>query len=166
MALRTERLILRAPQQSDLEDLYAIYSDPRVMTYWSTPPHESLDITKEHLDRMIASIADPLTYFVVEMDGCAIGNAGMYKGDEVGFLLRADYWRRGIMTEAMRAIIPYLFKVSDHAQLTADADPLNTASVELLKSLGFHETGRAKNTFCINGVWSDSVYLTLLRPET
>jgi ribosomal-protein-alanine N-acetyltransferase len=64
----------------------------------------------------------------------------------------------------MIAIIPHLFEITAHSQLTADADPNNAASVGILKSLGFRETHRAKNTFCIDGVWSDSVYLALPRP--
>ena len=164
MELKTERLILRAPRPDDLMDLFAIYSDPRVMAYWSTAPHTSTDITQKHIDGMIASSAVQLTYFMIEMKGHVIGNAGMHHGNEVGFLLHADYWRQGIISEAMGAIIPYLFDITDHDRLTADADPLNTASVGLLCALGFVETHRAKNTFCINGVWSDSVYLALPRP--
>lgn len=145
-------------------DLHAIFSDRRAMRYWSTAPHETPERTQENLDRLIASAARQLTYFVIEKDGRTIGTAGMHKTDEVGFLLHPAYWRQGIVTEAMHAIIPYLFKVTDHAQLTADADPRNAASVGLLKSLGFEETHRAKNTFCINGEWSDSVYFALPRP--
>lgn len=81
-------------------------------------------------------------------------------------MLAPSHWRQGIMQEAMRAIIPHLWTVTDHQSLTADADPNNAASVGLLTSLGFTETHRAKNTFCINGVWSDSVYLALQRPVT
>jgi len=165
MELRTKRLILRAPDQADLMDLYAVYSDPRVMAYWSTPPHESPAITQKHLDSMISASQRKLTYFAVELDGQVVGNAGVWRKAEVGFLLKSDYWRQGIISEAMRAIIPYLFEITDHQQLTADADPVNTGSVELLKSLGFKETHRATNTFCINGVWSDSVYFALARPD-
>ncbi len=165
MPLVTERLILRAAKQGDLMDLYAIFSDPRAMRYWSTPPHDSPARTQENLDRLIASAARTLTYFVIEMDGRVIGTVGMHKADEVGFLLHPDYWRQGIVTEAMTAIIPYLFAVTDHAQLTADADPRNAASVGLLQSLGFRETHRAERTFCINGAWSDSVYFALQRPS-
>jgi len=165
MTLITKRLILRAANQDDLMDLYAIFSDSRAMRYWSTPPHQSPDRTQENLDRLIPSGHDLLTYFVIEMDGRVIGTAGMHKTDEVGFLLHPDYWRQGIVSEAMNAIIPYLFDVTDHAQLTADADPRNAASVGILKSLGFQETHRAENTFCINGEWSDSVYFALQRPS-
>ena len=164
MTLRTERLILRAAREDDLHDLFAIFSDRRAMRYWSTAPHESLQRTQENLDRLIASAANQLVYFVIEMDGHAIGTAGMHKDNEVGFLLHPDHWRKGIITEAMQAIIPYLFDVTSATELTADADPENSASVGLLKSLGFKETHRAQNTFCIDGKWSDSVYFALPRP--
>ncbi len=165
MILKTERLILRAAKQGDLMDLYAIFSDPRAMRYWSTAAHENPERTQQNLDRLIAAAERQLTYFVMERDGRAIGTAGMHKTDEVGFLLHPDYWRQGIVTEAMNTIIPYLFEVTDHAQLTADADPRNEASVGILKSLGFQETHRAEKTFCINGEWSDSVYFALQRPS-
>lgn len=165
MTLTTDRLILRAARQDDLMDLFAIFSDPRAMRYWSTSAHANPERTQENLDRLMASAALKLTYFVIEKEGRAIGTAGMHKSDEVGFLLHPNYWRQGIVSEAMKAIIPYLFKVTDHAQLTADADPRNAASVGMLKALGFHETHRAKNTFCIDGVWSDSVYFALPRPD-
>lgn len=162
--LRTKRLILRAANQSDLADMFAIYSAPAAMKYWSTPPHQNHAETQGNLDRMVASAAKQLVYFAIEMDGHMIGYAGMHHGDEVGFILHPDYWRRGIIKEAMGAIIPNLFENTDVPQLTADADPLNTASVNCLKSLGFVETGTAENTYCINGVWSDSIYFALPRP--
>ncbi|MEJ8560364.1 GNAT family N-acetyltransferase [Yoonia sp. GPGPB17] len=158
-------MILRGAKQDDLMDLYAIFSDTHAMRYWSTAAHENPERTQQNLDRLIATAERQLTYFVIEMAGRAIGTAGMHKTDEVGFLLHPDFWRQGIVTEAMNAIIPYLFEVTDHTQLTAEADPRNAASVELLKSLGFQETHRAERTFCINGEWSDSVYFALQRPS-
>ena len=163
MTLRTQRLILRAARQTDLDDLFAIYSNPDAMRYWSTAPHESRDVTQEILDRMIAAAQDQLVYFMFEQGGKVIGMGGMHKPNEVGFLLHPDHWRKGYAQEAMRAIIPYLFRETDAPELTADADPNNAASVGLLTALGFRETHRAKNTFFINGVWSDSVYFALSR---
>jgi ribosomal-protein-alanine N-acetyltransferase len=165
MSLVTKRLLLRAAVQADLMDLHAIFSNRHAMRYWSTPPHDSPARTQETLDRLIDHADGLLTYFVIEKDGRVIGTAGMHQGDEVGFILHPDYWRQGIISEAMSAIIPHLFSITDHAQLTADADPRNAASVGILKSLGFKETHRAERTFCINGEWSDSVYFTLQRPS-
>jgi len=164
MMLETNRLILRAAKANDLMDLHAIFRSPEAMKYWSTAPHDSPAHTQENLTGMIESAAERLVYFVIEMNGRVIGTAGVHKDDEVGFILHPDHWRQGIVTEAMSAIIPHLFAVTDVERLTADADPLNEASVNCLKKLGFTETHREKNTFFINGVWSDSVYLSLPRP--
>lgn len=162
--LTTERLILREPRAEDLDATFAIYSDPRAMRYWSTEPHAHPDITRDLLDRRLAHWAQSQTNFQIELDGQLVGNAGNFSATEIGFMLAPAHWRKGIMTEAMAAIIPYLWSTTDHAELTADADPLNAGSVGVLTSLGFKETHRAKNTFCINGVYSDSVYLALRRP--
>ncbi len=163
--LKTNRLILRAACPADIDDMFAIYSDARAMQFWSTAPHTTKAQTREKLDRIIAQPADKLRYFMIELDGRVIGTAGMHSKDEVGFILHPDFWRMGLVTEAMSAIIPHLFATTDLTQLTADADPNNVASVKCLQSLGFVETGTAKNTFCINGVWSDSVYFALPRPD-
>jgi len=163
MVLKTKRLMLRAARQADLDDLYRIYSDKRAMQYWSTAPHDSPARTQENLDRLISSAEQQLLYFVIEKDGKVIGTAGMHQAHEVGFLLHPDHWRQGIATEAMNAIVPYLFEATDAPALTADVDPRNAASVGLLTALGFRETHRAQNTFCIEGVWSDSVYFALPR---
>lgn len=163
-SITTKRLVLRAPRPNDLDAMFAVYRDPRAMRYWSTTPHASKEVTAALLKRRIAAWHKAQVNFQVTLDGAYIGNAGNYDRDEVGFMLSPAHWRKGYMLEAMQAIIPHIWHVTQHARLLADADPLNTASVGLLKALGFQETHRAKNTFCIDGVWSDSVYLSLPRP--
>lgn len=163
--LQTKRLTLRGPHKHDLDDMFAIFSNRQAMRYWSTPPHADILITQDMLDRRLAIWPDIKLYFQIEMDGRMIGCTGSHASGEVGFILHPDFWRQGIISEAMHTVIPYLFDVTDYPALTADADPDNAASVGILKSLGFHETHRAKNTFCIDGVWSDSVYFALPRPQ-
>lgn len=163
--LVTSRLTLRGPVAADLDDLFAIYGDRDAMRYWSTEPHADKSVTRGMLARMQAAFDTDPTYFVWDHDGRVIGAGGRHRGDEVGFILHPDYWRKGFGREAMQAIIPYLWDSTSLPRLTADADPRNAASVGLLTALGFRETGRAKNTFCIAGEWSDSVYLALERPR-
>ncbi len=162
--LRTARLTLRPPHVTDLEDLHGVYGDARAMRYWSTPPHADLAETERWLQGVIAATGAAPKYLVIEHDGRAIGTAGIHEGAEIGFILHADFWRRGLMREALEALIPYLFDVTGAEALTADADPLNAASIALMTALGFEETGRAERTFFINGAWADSVYLRLPRP--
>jgi ribosomal-protein-alanine N-acetyltransferase len=117
------------------------------------------------LDRIAQQPADAIGYFMIEMQGRVVGTAGLHKVDEIWFTLHPDVWRQGVVTDVMTATISHLFNTSTLPQLTADADPLNTASVQCLKSLGFQEAGRAKDTLYIAGQWSDSVYFALPRPQ-
>lgn len=162
--LTSARLTLRAAQAADLDDLHAIYGDAQAMRYWSSAPHADLDDTRVWLDRLIGSAQTPLLYFVIDYEGRVIGTAGVHEAAEVGIILHAEYWRMGLGREALKVLIPYLFEATGAEALTADADPRNVGSVGLLKSVGFAVTGHAERTFCIDGEWSDSVYLALARP--
>lgn len=163
--LKTARLTLRAARPDDLSDLFEVFGDPVAMRYWSSAADKTEDQLLPRLNRMINSDdTQPTTYFVIERDGRAIGTAGGASSSEIGFILHRAYWRQGIVSEALSVIIPHLWQVLDVPELTADVDPRNDASVGLLKSLGFKVTGTEKNTYFINGEWSDSVYFALARP--
>ena len=160
--LVTERLILRAARDEDLGPLFTIFSNPRAMAYWSTPPVQDINVTRAWIEKTKKSL--PRRYFVLEHQGVVIGTGGIHSDNEIGFILHPDHWRKGFMREAMLAVIAHIWATTDFAKITADADPDNIASVGFLAGLGFHETHRAKNTFCIDGRWTDSVYFALARP--
>jgi len=161
--LTTQRLVLRGPRASDLDAMFAIYSDPENMAYWSTAPHADLATTQKMLAGKIADFAQSLVNFIIDLDGKMIGNAGMFREWEVGFMLHHPYHRQGYVSEAMLAILPHIWATTQAQVLTGDADPRNAASVGLFHKLGFSQTHRADRTFCIDGVWSDSVYFALER---
>ncbi len=161
--LRTSRLSLRRARASDLHDLHAVLSDPRATRHWSTGPHRDLETTRAWLDAMIASSPDESEDFVIELDGSVVGKAGFYRLPEIGFILRPDLWGRGYAFEAASAVVAHVFATRAIDELVADVDPGNAASLRLLERLGFVETGRAERTYCIDGVWADSIYLALRR---
>jgi len=144
--------------------MHAILSDLVAMRYWSSLPHGSLEQTRAWLDDMIAAPPEISCDFIVERDGVAIGKAGCWRAPEAGYILHPDHWGQGLAREAMAAAIPAIFTQLDLPQLTADVDPRNTASLNLLARLGFVETGRAARTWKIGDEWSDSVHLSLRRP--
>jgi [ribosomal protein S5]-alanine N-acetyltransferase len=160
--IRTERLSLRRAQMEDLDDVHAILSHPRAMRYWSTPEHETLEQSRKWLEGMVAG-GPGEDDFLVEYQGRVIGKAGAWKLPEIGFLLHPDHWGKGLAHEAMAAVIGHLFAAHDVAELTAEADPRNIASLQLLAKLGFVETGRAERTMQWRDEWCDSVYLALRR---
>jgi RimJ/RimL family protein N-acetyltransferase len=163
-SLRTDRLLLRPARRDDLAAFHALLTDERVMRYWSTLPHASLAETEAWLAAMIVTPPDAGEDFVVELDGRAIGKAGLHRFPEIGFAIMPDCWGRGLAREAVAAVLNRAFGHHGLPAVTADVDPRNRASLGLLARLGFVETGRATANFRVGDQWFDSVYLRRDRP--
>ena len=161
--IRTARLTLRRARIEDVDAIHAVLGNARATRYWSTPPHADLARSREWLLSMIDSPPEASDDYVVEYEGRVIGKAGFWRLPEIGFILHPDYWGRGLAREALEAVIAAAFSKFPVDALTADVDPRNAASLGLLKSLGFVETGRAKGTYQLGDALCDSVYLALPR---
>lgn len=163
MEIRTARLILRRAVPSDVTAFHAIMSSPAAMRYWSTLPHESMAVTEAWFEQQFFSGDPARDEWVIEYEGRVVGNVGIWNMPEFGFMLDPAVWGRGLGTEAARAFLDYALATHPVPAITADVDPNNAASLNLLRKLGFIETGRAEKTFLVGGVWYDSIYLALPR---
>ena len=133
----------------------------------SEPPHHGMDQTKDWISGMINSPQNGTTDFILtfkETDK-AIGKMGVWRDHEIGFLLDAKHWRKGLAQEALRALLPFFFVRKGYEKITADTDPENKACLGLLKKLGFEVTGFEKNTFKIGEREVDSCYLELRKEQ-
>ena len=164
MILRTARLTLRRATMADLDAVHAMLSHPAAMRYWSTPEHETPEATRIWLASMVEAGAES-DDFLIEHQGRVIGKAGAWRLPEVGYLVHPDHWGKGLAVEAMTAAVTHLFAAHDMAELTAEVDPRNAASLRVLEKLGFVETGRAARTMQWRDEWCDSLYLALRRPD-
>jgi ribosomal-protein-alanine N-acetyltransferase len=165
MEIRTARLVLRRAVLTDIEAFHAIMSSPDAMRYWATLPHASMEVTEPWFQKQFFSGDPARDEWVIEQDGRVIGNIGIWKSPEFGFILHPDVWGQGIGTEAATAFLAYAFATHPVEAITADVDPRNTASLRLLQRLGFTITGTAENTFLLGDEWCHSVYLALPRPS-
>jgi [ribosomal protein S5]-alanine N-acetyltransferase len=164
--IRTKRLLLRRAGWSDLNDVHAVMSAPAAMRYWSTLPHQTLEVTREWFAGALLDFDNPnMDERVIELDERVVGYMGIWNMPEFGFILHPDAWGRGIATEAARALIPHYFATHDIDRLTADVDPRNTVSLHLLHKLEFVKVGSAQRTFLLGDEWCDSVYLELPRSD-
>lgn len=119
VVLKTDRLILREWKESDVQDFFEYCSVDGVGQMAGWQPHENIEKSKEILDRFIKEKKT----FCIEFNGKAIGSVGIekynerefgeyasLKGREIGFVLSKDYWGRGIMPEAVKAVLAYCFE--------------------------------------------------------
>ncbi|MEM7210484.1 MAG: GNAT family N-acetyltransferase [Pseudomonadota bacterium] len=162
-SLQTNRLILRRPDVSDLDDLHQVFSDPRAMRYWSTLPHTDPAQTEAFILAMQGLHDAGGAEFVVEYKARAIGKVGIFDAPEIGFIFHPDSWGKGIGTEAASAVISHGFATLGLDRVTADVDPRNAASISLLTALGFVETGRASGTLQLGEELCDSIYFAVTR---
>ena len=157
----TSRLKLRRFRADDAADFHAILSDPEGMRYWSTPPHRDFAQTQAWVESTIAAVAaGEADDFIAEHEGCVIGKAGLWHGNELGMIFAKRCWGQGFAEEAVRAIVGRAF-TRGMVSIKADVDPRNEKSLRLLRKLGFVETGRAERTLLVGDEWVDSVYLEL-----
>lgn len=161
--IRTRRLLLRRARMDDLLAIHAVLSNPRAMQYWSTLPHATIPQSRDWLASMIDVPPGKNADFVIEQGGAVIGKAGCWRMPEIGFILHPDFWRRGLMREAVGALVDHVFARFDIPAILADVDPRNIASLRLLEGLGFEETHRAARTFKVGDAYCDSIYLARAR---
>jgi [ribosomal protein S5]-alanine N-acetyltransferase len=119
LPLRTERLVVREFTADDLDELAAIYADPKVL--WWEPPF-TREQTRAMLEHSLARYREDgiAEYAVVLRDSEAlIGVCGPVYRDiegerlpELGWDLRSDLWGHGYATEAARAVLTHARQLS------------------------------------------------------
>jgi ribosomal-protein-alanine N-acetyltransferase len=80
---------------------------------------------------------------------------GVAQAGSIGYWVGAPFARKGYMTAAVRALIPFGFRTLGLHRLEAACIPANIASISLLEKTGFTREGYARSYLCINGVWQD-----------
>lgn len=143
--LETERLVLRKFTDDDLEDVFQIYSDREVNTFLPWFPLQSLEEAKGYLTHTIyPEYQKPVAYrYAIEekASGSVIGYVSLNGIDEekccadLGYGLRKEYWRRGYVSEACRAVLQRA-KEAGFRFITATHDVNNPASGEVMKAVG------------------------------
>lgn len=169
--LETERLILRAFTDEDAAGVYALRSDPRVMKYLDRELHasvqHSLQLLQKNENRYQKGEA---IQWVIRSIHCSgfLGDIAFFNIDkknhraEIGYSLLPDYWRKGIVTEAARAVIQFGFQQLGLHSIEANINPNNSASRNVLLKLGFEQEAYFKENYFFNGNYLDSEIYSLL----
>lgn len=114
--LETERLILRPWDESDAEECFRYAKDPRVGPAAGWPPHKDIEESKKIIKTILSA---PETYAIVFKEtGKAVGSIGLMAGTELakqanerelGYWIGVPFWGKGLVPEAVRAILSHAF---------------------------------------------------------
>jgi ribosomal-protein-alanine N-acetyltransferase len=170
---------LRAPQMSDFPEWAQLREASRAfLTPWE-PIWPADDLTRAAFRRRLKRYAedqraDQAYAFLifrapdhVLIGGLTLANLrrGVAQAGSIGYWVGQPFNRRGYMTAAVRALIPFSFGTLRLHRLEAACIPDNAASIALLERTGFQREGYARQYLCINGVWADHLLYARLREK-
>lgn len=143
--LTTERLLLRKAVSADCETIFRLRSDPEVTKYIKRDLYKQVSEAISFWEKVSDGIAtgkDMYWAVCLKEDQKMIGSFSLWnfteEGDcgELGYDLGTGFHRKGIMTEAMKAVMNYAFQSQDFRALQAYTDVRNEASKRLLLKNG------------------------------
>lgn len=178
--LETPRLVLRHLQAADAPHLFTYRSDPEVARYQSW-----VSMTADEAQRFVAQQAEsrpgiPGEWFqfavALKETNQLIGDCAMKtiqelgqpmhaQQAEIGYTFSRDYQRQGLATEAISALLDYIFGTLNLHRVIAITDCRNAASIALLSRLGFRREARFIEGYWLKGTWIDEYLYAILKRE-
>jgi [ribosomal protein S5]-alanine N-acetyltransferase len=151
--LETKRLILRQLVATDVQDVFLFLSDEEAMRYYDPVPMTQLEQVEKSIERHRNRFTqhEALRWgIVLKGENRVIGNGGYAWEAEnrlasLSYILSKQYWNKGIMTEALTAMIQFGFEHIHVHRMEAQVAYPNLASARVLEKLGFQEEGRLRD---------------------
>lgn len=174
-AIETTRLSFREFTLGDYDAVHAYASDPEVTRYTAFGPNTP-EQTREFLQRVsgVSALQERANYtfaLIHKETNQLIGSCGLDRTDtngpqySCGYVLRKDWWRQGLVSEATAALVKFGFSELRAHRLWAHVFLGNTGSERLLQNLGFRYEGCALKAFFIRDTWHDLQTFGMLRSE-
>lgn len=173
--LKTARLTLRRFEMTDAQAMYDNWaSDPRVTRFLRWPPHADAGVSRAVLADWIAGYDKPDFYqwAIVPHDvGAPIGTIGVNFCDDalalahIGYAIGQPFWNRGYTSEALNAVIGYLFDTVGMNRIESQHDPENPASGSVMRKCGMRYEGTRRQADRSNRGIVDACMYAILRQD-
>lgn len=169
--LTTERLVLRPLRADDAPEVFAMRSDPKVMELVRRPLATSMDDAHALIAKIqgIQAANEGAQWAItLKGDDTFIGLVGLWRivrehhRAELGYTLTRAQWGKGIMSEAIPAVVEHGFSAFKCHSVEAICDPRNVASIRALEKNGFVREAHFKENVYWNGAFTDSMVYSKL----
>lgn len=172
--LETPRLILRPLALDDVDDVYAYASDPEVARYTTWEAHGSRDDSRAFVEAQVKAYEDDQIApwaMVLRETGRVVGTTGFvawapqHARAELGYAMGRSYWGRGLMTEAVRAVVACGFTQMGLNRIEARCIPENRASARVMEKVGMRYEGLLREVMYTKGRFVDLCLYAILRRD-
>ncbi|MFV8466573.1 GNAT family N-acetyltransferase [Flavobacterium sp. LB1P62] len=169
--LETERLLLRRVDANDVNEIFALRSNPETMKYIPRPLVKTTEDALEHIAMIDAKIEtnEGINWAItLKDDPKLIGLIGHYRikpehfRAEIGYMLLPEFNGKGIIPEAVKEAIRYGFEVMQLHSIEALIDPENFGSEKVLQKSGFIKEAHLKENEFYDGRFLDTVIYSIL----
>lgn len=169
--LKTSRLILRNVKLSDGPEMQFMRSDERVMRYIDRERTKSLKEAEDFilLINNLEKENNAVTWAICTPENpklqgtiCLWNFKKPHYRAEVGYALHPDLQGKGLMNEALNAVLDYGFNSLKLHSIEAIVNPANDASIGILHKNNFKQEAYFKENFYFNGKFLDSAVYSLL----
>lgn len=170
--IETDRLRLRPVIESDIKEIYAVFSDSDALRYYGMAPLQTEEEAYELIQAFEKGFATGSSIrwgIILKEQDKLIGTCGFHnwsKSDrrtELGYELNRAYWNNGFMIEALRAILHYGFNGMEFNRIAAVIRPENKVSRALVSKLGFHEEALLQEHQRVGDHYYDMYIYSLLK---
>jgi len=172
--LETERLLLRMIRKSDVNDVFEYASDPEVSKFLTWDYHKTISDSKQFINSILRKYKEHDVApwgIVLKENAKLIGTGGFgswhpeHSRAEIGFSLGRNYWKRGLMSEAVREIIRFGFQTMHLNRLEARCRVDNLASEKVMLKCGMKFEGILRQQMFVKGKYDDLKMYSILRSE-
>ena len=172
--IETPRLILRKTRMEDSEAMFRNWANSAEVTkYLTWQPHENIEITKTLLASWTDSYQKDDYYqwmIVLKETGEHIGSimastVGRAQSAHIGYCIGKRWWHQGIMSEALKAVMDFLFDEVGFHRVEAMHDRNNPHSGAVMKKCGMQYEGTLRMADKNNQGICDACYYGLLASE-
>ena len=173
--IETQRLILRRFTVEDAPAMYRNWaSDSEVTKYLTWPTHSSVEISHQILLDWAGQYADSTFYqwaIVPKELGEPVGSIGVVRLNEqaqlvhIGYCIGTNWWHHGITSEAMQAVMNYLFDEVGVNRVESRHDPRNPNSGAVMRKCGMKFEGTLRQSDWNNQGICDASWYGLVAEE-
>ena len=172
--LETPRLRLRKLNMRDAQDIFDYSQDPQVARFVLWEAQTSLSDARSYIRYMLRKyrLGEPASWGIEwKESGQIIGTIGFMwiqqenASAEVGYSLSRSFWNRGIMTEALQAVVDFLFREVGVNRVEARHDTNNPHSGDVMKKCGMQYEGTNRAADRNNQGICDMATYAILRSE-
>lgn len=152
---------LRAPEPSDLEQIYLWENDERVWLASSTTRPLSKATIRMYIESINDIFTDKQLRLLIEHNNQLVGCVDLYDFDPlhqragVGIMIDPQFEGQGLATAGLEALKTYAFETLGIHQLYCDIAANNEASMAVFKKCGFEKCGYKKDWFRVKKNWVD-----------